>query len=49
MRVDLNEPDWVYEDKPHRARPRINDIILQRKSLFSCYLMGRMYEADLTI
>jgi hypothetical protein len=49
MRADFTEPDQVYEARPHRSRPQINTIILQRKSSFSCYLMGRMYGADLTI
>jgi hypothetical protein len=48
MKADLTMSDRVYEDRPHWAGPQINAILLHRKSSFSCYLMGRMYEADLT-
>jgi hypothetical protein len=48
MRADIIGPNWVYEGGPHRVRPHINAILLQRKSSFSCYLTVTRYEANLT-
>jgi hypothetical protein len=39
--------DRAYEGGPYQTGQHINEILLQRKSLFSSYLLGVRYEADL--